>query len=319
LEDTRCNADEENTNAQPPNSDAKALDHSQAVHIVSPHQKPDQSSIQLNYPVPSPQVYQYPHWGVYQPATGPVNGILSLEPYQQSPEEHCQSKTEFVDGALSSEPSNQHFENLYLYMQPTAQISAQTHLEPYPQQTLTDNSAKNYSYQTGTRTSLSRSATAPPAQTTKTYQPKEVKQRFQWTMEIPCIDSNGKKKHKPAMALLDSQTQKGNWVSMKLLRRLNKTKEIEQPLDRPTLNTPLGPVTAAGTIELSMKRMEGNSYYDCNCYVFPDETGMCFDLILGQEFLVEHEIMTVNDGALMPMVENDKLTSDDTGENIPGD
>lgn len=84
--------------------------------------------------------------------------------------------------------------------------------------------------------------------------------------------------------------------------------EIRPIYDGPTLNTGNGPVTAEQEIIISFKRVNGNQYYECRCYMLSsDAKGM--DLIIGTGFINEHHIFEVNEGACLPFLQNGNPSS----------
>lgn len=82
--------------------------------------------------------------------------------------------------------------------------------------------------------------------------------------------------------------------------------EIRRVLNAPLLQTAKGGFVAAqGQVSLEWKRQQGNSFYETDFYVFPSEA-MNFDVILGAEYIFENNILTVNDHAMLPLLESNK-------------
>lgn len=107
---------------------------------------------------------------------------------------------------------------------------------------------------------------------------------------------------------MDTQCQNGNWISQALVKRLNKLHSITTISNPPTLDDMNGrPVLAQGTVKIEFKRSRGNKFYDCELYVCPPQTSH-FDVIFGADFINEHEIMTMNPHACMPVLERDKIS-----------
>lgn len=159
------------------------------------------------------------------------------------------------------------------------------------------------------REPLLRSDSAPAARTTKTYKPKEIKETFQWDMEIPYKIGYGQSAMAYAVALLDPQSQKGNWITEELLERTGYKPQVRRLEHSPTVDGASGPVTAIGGITLEMKRREGNKYFRIPLWVLPRKERPSFELVLGRDFLNEHDIMKVNADALLPLVERDQPTA----------
>lgn len=167
-------------------------------------------------------------------------------------------------------------------------------------------------YGVDSRMPLTRSESAPAAaQTTNTYQPREVEETFSWKLEIPYMHK-GYKADANAIALLDTQTQKGNWISHDLLQRMHMLTQAHPVHNPPTLDTPSGSISAAGRIRIDFKRREGNRYYPCDFYVFPPSCGLGFDVILGRDFINRYKILSVNQDAMLPVLERDSLTPGQT-------
>lgn len=153
------------------------------------------------------------------------------------------------------------------------------------------------------RTPLPRSGSAPAARTTATYEPSELKQSFQWDMMIPY--SSGELY---AVALLDPQAQTGNWITQELLRKLGMISLVQWSRRSTTVEAAMGPMSGVGKIGLQMKRRTGNKYYNIYFDVLPDRKSPGFELILGRPFLNQHDILSVNRDALLPLVASEKAT-----------
>ncbi|ORY15535.1 hypothetical protein BCR34DRAFT_169059 [Clohesyomyces aquaticus] len=157
--------------------------------------------------------------------------------------------------------------------------------------------------------SLVRPESAPPARTTETYRPRK---NCTWDIEIKRKD--GRPENTNAVALIDSACQKGNWISHHLIKRMGIERSKLEPLyNGPTLDSGAGPVTADHEIELSFKRVNGNQYYDITCFVFPPNTKR-MDMVIGLDFISEHDILSVNDGACLPLLENGTLSAGEQAE-----
>jgi hypothetical protein len=150
-----------------------------------------------------------------------------------------------------------------------------------------------------------RSESASAARSTKSYQRRDIKQRYIWDVDIPWQDSRGKRGLKTAVALLDTQSQGagGNWITYELLEKVNKWQLIIPLGSRvPRVQTGSGIMEAMGSITIAMKRLEGNMYFDIDFFVCPPQPGRAYEIILGQEFLNRHEILLVNENAMLPLL-----------------
>lgn len=110
-----------------------------------------------------------------------------------------------------------------------------------------------------------------------------------------------------ATALLDTQCQKGNWISLRLVKRLGKESSISQNVTVPEMPDASGrSIMATGVIELEWKRHpRGNRVHQCHFSVFP--TSDQLDVIFGVEYIVQENLLTVNNDALVPLLEHKKL------------
>lgn len=123
-------------------------------------------------------------------------------------------------------------------------------------------------------------------------------------MSIPC--PGGTEIY--AVALLDPQAQTGNWITQELVRRLGMLPRVQWSHGSATAEAATGLVSGAGSITIQMKRRTGNKYYNIDFAVLPERRSPGFELILGRPFLNEHDILSVNRDALLPLVASDKIT-----------
>jgi hypothetical protein len=136
-------------------------------------------------------------------------------------------------------------------------------------------------------------------------------ERYIWDVDIPYERSNGRRTLKAAVALLDTQSQGGNWISYELLASLNKLELVCRPrTDREAhvVKTASGVMRSIGTITFAMKRLEGNRYFDVDFHVCPQQKSRAYEIILGRDFINEHEILQVNRDALLPLLVDKDIT-----------
>lgn len=109
------------------------------------------------------------------------------------------------------------------------------------------------------------------------------------------------------VALLDTQCQKGNWVSLRLIERLNLADQIERDVAAPELESGTGhSVEALGAIQLSWKwHMNATRMFAGRLFVFKD--GAQFDVIIGVECIVKNKLVQVNASAFVPLTEVKKV------------
>lgn len=130
----------------------------------------------------------------------------------------------------------------------------------------------------------------------------EHRQSFKWNIQTPSND----KGLKHAVALLDTQCQRGNWVSSQFIKRIGKTSEVRIVWNAPLLQAAKGGfVTTQGQISLEWKRQQGNNFYETDFYVLPKDA-MTFDVIFGAEFISENKLLTVNEHVMLPLLESKK-------------
>jgi hypothetical protein len=158
---------------------------------------------------------------------------------------------------------------------------------------------------------LPRSESAPPAQSTRTYQPREIRERYKWDVDIPYEGSDGRRALRPAVALLDTQSQGGNWITCELLLDMNKWEHVSRmgaEAQAYVVQTASGLMSPIGTITFAMKRLEGNRYFDVHFFVCPRQESRAYDIILGRDFINEHEVLVVNRDALLPLLVDKDIT-----------
>jgi hypothetical protein len=112
-----------------------------------------------------------------------------------------------------------------------------------------------------------------------------------------------------ATALLDTQCQRGNWVSLRLVKRLGKASSISPDFTAPGIGDASGhSITAIGIIELDWKRHpRGNRVHTGKFYVFPASDQ--FDVLFGVQYIVQEKLLLVNDDAMAPLLEHKKLNN----------
>jgi hypothetical protein len=158
---------------------------------------------------------------------------------------------------------------------------------------------------------LPRSESAPPARSTRTYQPREIRERYKWDVDIPYEESDGRRALRPAVALLDTQSQGGNWITCELLLSMNKWEHVSgmgAEAQAYVVQTASGLMSPIGTIIFAMKRLEGNRYFDVHFFVCPRQASRAYDIILGRDFINEHEVLLVNRDALLPLLVDKDIT-----------
>lgn len=131
-----------------------------------------------------------------------------------------------------------------------------------------------------------------------------------WDVIIPWSDyDTGATKTKFAVALLDTQSQNGNWITWELLNKIQKTGLVHRTTQVPYVETALGWLQPIGTISIEMRRLGGNKYFDVVFWVGSSREVHGYEILLGQAFLHEHGVYRLNDDVLMPnLVEEKKRT-----------
>ncbi|KAL9628052.1 MAG: hypothetical protein Q9204_006146 [Flavoplaca sp. TL-2023a] len=139
----------------------------------------------------------------------------------------------------------------------------------------------------------------------KLYDPVPiVTEQFNRDILIADVDFN----YILASALLDTQCQDGNWISLRLVKRLGMQAKISQEFESPALTDAGGrPIVACGIIPLQWKwRSKGIRVHECNFFVFPESDHL--DVIFGVDYILAAKLITVNDGAMTPMTAHNKAT-----------
>lgn len=134
-------------------------------------------------------------------------------------------------------------------------------------------------------------------------QSEDIDNKFALRVEIPFTDKAGKKTDSMAVALLDTQCPRGDWISHNLLGRIRKTHEISETSEKITVKGVIGPVDAWGKITINMRLRNGNRYHRLHFSTFPPGTGLEFDIILGVSTLLKYDPVTVtrNHDAMLPL------------------
>ena len=112
----------------------------------------------------------------------------------------------------------------------------------------------------------------------------------------------------PALALLDTLCQSGDWISKRLVQRLGKQGDIKPEKVLSSIKDANGrEVEACGTIKLHWKWCpRGVRIFDTTFNVFSDSRQ--FDVIFGVEFIFAQNIMSVNEEAMMaPLTAHKKI------------
>lgn len=152
-----------------------------------------------------------------------------------------------------------------------------------------------------------RSDSAPAAQTTDTYTPKEIPERYAWDVVIPWVDAHKKNEVKYAVALLDTQSQNGNWITQELLKNINKAQFVHKK-EGVEVETAIGLMRSIGTITIEMRRREGNKFFKVDFNVGPSQKDQSYEMLLGRDFLNKNDIIRVNRDALLPNLTAGGLT-----------
>ena len=121
--------------------------------------------------------------------------------------------------------------------------------------------------------------------------------------------ANHKCKYILASALLDTQCQRGNWISRRLVERLGRQHEISQDYNPPDVLDANGhPVVACGIISLQWKwSPRGTRVHECSFLVFSESDHL--DVIFGAEYLESKGLVFVNESAMTPMTAHNKTTT----------
>jgi hypothetical protein len=111
-----------------------------------------------------------------------------------------------------------------------------------------------------------------------------------------------------AIALLDTQCQRGNWISMRLVEKLGLRASIMRDKTAPNLTSGTGQdVKSVGAIKIEWYwHPNGTRMYHANFFVF--EEGFHLDVVIGVEFIVLEDLIRVNKSAFVPLTEHRKAT-----------
>ncbi|KAK4211760.1 hypothetical protein QBC37DRAFT_206202 [Rhypophila decipiens] len=119
---------------------------------------------------------------------------------------------------------------------------------------------------------------------------------------------NGSEPQLPAVALLDTQCQKGNWISSRLVERLGVSDQVRTDIEAVEVWDANGkPVKACGAVDLVWRpHPNGERNHWCRFYVLP-RSGDKFDIILGADFIHANGLLLLNLPALLTLTEHEKI------------
>ena len=108
------------------------------------------------------------------------------------------------------------------------------------------------------------------------------------------------------MALFDTQCQAGNWISSRLVKKLEKTNIVALLPDLCLEDVNGHDVVADGSITLDWKLVDGNRTHDAKFYVFANSDHL--DVLFGVETCVSTGAVIFNKKAIAPMTTHKKIT-----------
>lgn len=110
-----------------------------------------------------------------------------------------------------------------------------------------------------------------------------------------------------ATALLDTQCHRGNWISNRLVQRLGMASLISTSFEPLNMVDASGrPVNASGVIDLNWRWYpNGTRNYESQFYVLPNSDHL--DVIFGVEYIEAENLLHVNESAMLPLVEDNRL------------
>ncbi|KAK1764166.1 hypothetical protein QBC33DRAFT_548251 [Phialemonium atrogriseum] len=112
-------------------------------------------------------------------------------------------------------------------------------------------------------------------------------------------------------ALLDTQCHRGNWISKRLVQRLGMASLICPSFESLNMVDANGrPVSAGGVITLTWRWFpKGTRSYESQFYVLPNSDHL--DVIFGVEYIEAENLLHVNESAMLPLVEDNRLDRGD--------
>ncbi|KAL8980411.1 MAG: hypothetical protein Q9205_004497 [Flavoplaca limonia] len=131
-----------------------------------------------------------------------------------------------------------------------------------------------------------------------------ISRQFNRDIQIADVDCN----YILASALLDTQCQDGNWISLRLVQRLRMQDRISLEFESPALTDAGGrAIVACGIISLQWKWSPiGTRVHECQFFVFPGSRHL--DVIFGVHYILAAGLITVNEGPMTPMTAHNKAT-----------
>lgn len=120
--------------------------------------------------------------------------------------------------------------------------------------------------------------------------------------------------YKLAVAILDTGCHAGNWISRNLVERLGwqDKNKVSQDYKPPDLTDAGGhKVVACGSITLQWKwSPQGSEVIEDDFFIFQESPHV--DVVLGAEFLVSRNLVTVNKQLMIPMIAHNKASTSGT-------
>ena len=115
--------------------------------------------------------------------------------------------------------------------------------------------------------------------------------------------------HMRVRARLDTQCEKGNWISRRLVDRLGRTKEIIVDDIGPALIDASGhSIIPCGSILLDWRWGRGGTILkQCKFFVFPPESEH-LDVIFGADFIKTEGLFSFNEDAFLTLTQHQKET-----------
>ena len=130
--------------------------------------------------------------------------------------------------------------------------------------------------------------------------------RLTFNRDIKLLDAKEDWVH--AVVLLDTQCQRGNWISRRLVERLGMSALVPTDFESFDMVQASGrSLRANGVVNITRRRrtQQATINYECPFYVFPESDHL--DGVFGVEHIVSQNLVVVNESLMLPLIQHTKI------------
>ena len=111
-----------------------------------------------------------------------------------------------------------------------------------------------------------------------------------------------------AVVLLDTQCQRGNWISRRLVERLGMSALVSTDFESFDMVQASGmSLRGSGVVNITWRwrTQQATRNYECPFYVFPESDHL--DAVFGVEYIVSQNLVAVNELIMLPLIPHTKI------------